>query len=267
MKVKDNPKTLRAILNDAENDDLDVLCDYLTDSGKGRIALSKKDCVQLINAKSSQHYGSAERELIEAELRSFGGNTVANFARNFRDLFGVNSGDPGSESVSAVRYDEIVRDVATHLRVAGIPNLSVAELEDGVLKALLVMSFDRITLEERETILKGLAVPNASTLAQTGVAATGAILAAISLTSAASFSLSRSIATAAAQALLGRALLVSAAPLAVRSISVLAGPVGWALTGAWALADMASPAYRVTVPSVVQIAYMRRKQSVALMQS
>ena len=39
---------------------------------------------------------------------------------------------------------------------------------------------------------------------------------------------------------------------------MLAGPVGWALTGAWTLTDVAGPAYRVTIPAVIQIALLRK---------
>jgi uncharacterized protein YaaW (UPF0174 family) len=73
------------------------------------------------------------------------------------------------------------------------------------------------------------------------------------------YHLSRSVAAASVQALLGRGLAIGATAVIARPIAVLAGPIGWAVTGAWALADMASPAYRVTVPCVVQIAYMRKK--------
>ena len=49
----------------------------------------------------------------------------------------------------------------------------------------------------------------------------------------------------------------------MKGISVFAGPIGWAITAIWAAFDMASPAYRVTVPCVVQVAYMRQKMKAA----
>ncbi|MDW2646713.1 ubiquinol-cytochrome C chaperone family protein, partial [Citrobacter sp. HN-141] len=38
-----------------------------------------------------------------------------------------------------------------------------------------------------------------------------------------------------------------------------AGPVGWVLSSLWLLIDLAGPAYRVTLPSCIFIAYMRQK--------
>ena len=39
--------------------------------------------------------------------------------------------------------------------------------------------------------------------------------------------------------------------------SVFSGPFGWVLTAGWTAYDLSSPAYRVTIPCVIQIAYMR----------
>jgi len=45
----------------------------------------------------------------------------------------------------------------------------------------------------------------------------------------------------------------------MRGIGIALGPIGWAITAVWTFADLSSPAYRVTVPAVIQIAYMRNK--------
>nr|WP_321317172.1 ubiquinol-cytochrome C chaperone family protein [uncultured Campylobacter sp.] len=42
-----------------------------------------------------------------------------------------------------------------------------------------------------------------------------------------------------------------------RIVGIYAGPVGWAITGAWTAVDLASPAYRVTVPACLLIAKLR----------
>ncbi|WP_409012598.1 hypothetical protein [Bacteroides xylanisolvens] len=40
--------------------------------------------------------------------------------------------------------------------------------------------------------------------------------------------------------------------------SIMMGPIGWILTAVWTLIDIAGPAYRVTIPAVIQIAYIRQ---------
>ncbi|RVZ69730.1 YaaW family protein [Helicobacter pylori] len=43
-------------------------------------------------------------------------------------------------------------------------------------------------------------------------------------------------------------------------MGVLAGPIGWVITGALVSINLAGPAYRVTVPACVLIAALRLKQ-------
>lgn len=256
-------ETLAELLSRADAEDLDVLVDYITDSGKGRISLDKSVCAELVKARSSQGYGANELQLIEREIRRFGGNSIANLFRDVRGLLGLlgasDSGGAGAAQSDSVSYDEIVRDVAEHLKVKQERATSTPELEDGILKSLLIASLEKTTPEQRVAILKDLSVPNAQEISKRGIEAVGAGIAGVALTNAVAFQLSRTVASATLQALAGRALVVTTSSLVARPVVALAGPIGWAITGAWALADMASPAYRVTVPCVVQIAYVRRK--------
>lgn len=256
------PATLQEILAHGDVDDLDVLVDYITDSGKGRLALDKSLCAKLVDAKAMHAYPSEERQLIEFEIRKFGGNSVANLVRDLRGLLQSSNSKVSAKAadlVMGVSYDEIVRDVAKHLKVDVSRFAGTPEVEEDLLKSLLLSSFEKMTPQERETVLNELEIPGAADLAHRSVAAIGVGIVAASFTTAMSFYLARYIAGGAVYALLGRGLAVGALALVSRPVAVLAGPVGWALTGAWALADMASPAYRVTIPCVVQVAYMRKK--------
>ncbi|WRF56450.1 hypothetical protein FOG19_07725 [Helicobacter pylori] len=42
-------------------------------------------------------------------------------------------------------------------------------------------------------------------------------------------------------------------------MGVLAGPIGWVITGALVRVNLAGPAYRVTVPACVLVAILRKK--------
>jgi hypothetical protein len=44
----------------------------------------------------------------------------------------------------------------------------------------------------------------------------------------------------------------------VKAVAVFAGPVGWALDAIWGGMLAAGPAYRVTIPCVVQVAFIRQ---------
>ncbi|WQX28428.1 flagellar biosynthesis protein FlgG [Helicobacter pylori] len=43
-------------------------------------------------------------------------------------------------------------------------------------------------------------------------------------------------------------------------MGILAGPIGWVITGALVSINLAGPAYRVTVPACVLVATLRLKQ-------
>lgn len=66
------------------------------------------------------------------------------------------------------------------------------------------------------------------------------------------------VANAIAKAILGRGLSLAANAGIVRTISIFAGPIGWLITGLWAAMDIAGPAYRVTIPAVIQVAFLRQ---------
>ena len=42
-----------------------------------------------------------------------------------------------------------------------------------------------------------------------------------------------------------------------RAFSILTGPIGLALATLWTIYDIAGPAYRVTMPATIMIAYFR----------
>ncbi|MCM7610887.1 hypothetical protein [Enterobacter mori] len=62
-----------------------------------------------------------------------------------------------------------------------------------------------------------------------------------------------------ARVVLGRSLPMVAYLTLSRSIPVLAGPVGMALSTDWLVVDMAGPARRVTVPTCLLVACLRQK--------
>ena len=67
-----------------------------------------------------------------------------------------------------------------------------------------------------------------------------------------------SVVNAVMKFLIGRGLSLAANAAMTRMASIMLGPVGWVLTALWTLLDIAGPAYRVTVPAVIQLSYIRQ---------
>lgn len=257
------PNDLVALLQVSDAEDIHVLVDYITDKGKGRIALASDVCAKLTTAKEMGRYDRSDLVDIGYEIRRFGGNTLTNLYRDARwALFGHTN--PISsvldkvlpDSSPAVDYDEVVRDVASNLKVNFNKNDTLLIIEDGILRKLLKDSFEKMSPEERKTVLDELGVTDLSLLAP---AATAATLLAGKMAGFATYKIALMVANAVAKALLGKGLSFAGNAMLTRSLSVVLGPVGWVVAGLWTIADMASPAYRVTMPCVVQIAYMRQK--------
>ncbi|RZO10656.1 hypothetical protein EKG40_03555 [Pseudomonas moorei] len=230
--------SIEAILSVSDVDDISAVVNYLTDNGAGRLALDGDACKQLIASRDAGHYSSADHELIGREIRLFGGNSLLNLFRK-----------------DGVAYEEIVKDVAKHLKV-NFNDDPISVIEQEILGKILSRAFDQMTEVERKAILEELGVASYSTA---GPAAAVAAICAAKAGGFATYKIAAIVANAIAKAILGKGLSFAATGQLMRSISVAIGPIGWAITALWTAADLASPAYRVTVPCVVQLAYMRQK--------
>ena len=74
-----------------------------------------------------------------------------------------------------------------------------------------------------------------------------------------SYQLTLIIVNAILKALIGRGLSLAGNAALTRTMAVLTGPIGWVITGLWTAVDIASSAYRVTIPAVIQVAALRQK--------
>lgn len=230
------------VLNTADVDDLSILFDHITDKGEGRLSLTSEVCKKLHDARLAGEFPPEIRALAAEELQRFGGNSVVNLIR----------GGTG------VTYREIARDVADHVKAKYGPKADCAEIEMAILLKVLEQAMEQMTEEEKKKLFEEF---GASYKGEgTGPASMATLIGAIKLSGFGVYKLAAVVANAVAKALLGRGLSFGATAALMRGISVFSGPVGWAITAIWTAFDLASPAYRVTVPCVVQIAYMRQKR-------
>jgi len=230
---------LAAVLQDADADDLHVLIDHITDKGAGRISLASSACAMLVQARKCVRPDETALALIAEELSRFGGNSLMNLFR-------------GGGGVS---YDEIARDVADHLKASHHAGSDVAGLEMAILEKLAKQFLDKMSEDDKVKFFNQFGMRYA---AGSGAAASAGLLAAIVASNAAGYQLSALIANGAVTALLGRGL--GAGLGSVAGSAALVAPVALALSVIWGLYGLTSPAYRVTVPCVIHVAYMRRKR-------
>ena len=230
------------VLASADAEDLSILIDHITDKGEGRLSLSSEVCKKLHDARVAGEFSAEIRTLAAEELQRFGGNSLVNLIR----------GGTG------VAYLEIARDVADHVKAKYPAKAGCAEVEMAILLKVLEQAYEQMTEEEKKKLFEEFGAFYKGEGA--GPASMASLIAAIKLPGFGVYKLAAVVANAVAKALLGRGLSFGATAAMMRGISFFSGPVGWAVTAIWTAFDLASPAYRVTVPCVVQIAYMRQKR-------
>lgn len=229
---------LSELLSTAQTEDLDVLVDILTDNGKGRLFLSNESLEKLRSAKHSPDYPEEVLALIAHLIQWYGGNTLANLYRKGK----------------GVPYREVLEDVAEHLKIKMPKETPVSELERAVITVIFQKAWDRMSPEERVQAFEfvGQGVPPGA-----GPLTAAAIQLLLRAGSLSIYRLAMGVANAMTLQVIGRGL-----PFVLPGLSVLLGPVGFSITAIWTVADLSAPAYRVTVPCVVQLAYMRQKKLV-----
>ena len=227
-------------LRSMESKDLDVLVETLTGKDKSNSTenLSQQDGYK-------RHYPDHIKYVdeIAEELQRFGGNTVATY------LFRLGEG---------VLYKEILCDVCDKMKVNYNKNSSVERIEGKLFSKILEKSIDEMdeqVLKDIKDILKDANIDTAKGFSKQ--AALAAMQSAIRAGGFMSYQITLIVANAVAKAVLGRGLTLAANAGLTRVMSIFAGPIGLVITGLWTAVDIAGPAYRITIPAVIQVAFLR----------
>ncbi|BEK32376.1 DUF3944 domain-containing protein [Campylobacter jejuni] len=246
-------------LRELNNGALDNLVSILTkdENGKTRTteSLTEKDLYK-------QHYPNHSKylDLILEELQTFGGNTLANTVRG-----------------AGIFYKEILCDVADKLKVKYDKSANVENIEKAILLNSFNESLKNLSENDLREIVKDFSIDintytiesisnaiaktdNLRLLYQIAMLVVKAITNKVAINTAI-FTTSSLIA---GNGLIGSgavsgALESAATFLGSRVAGTLAGPIGMIISSIWMIIDIADPAFRVTVPAVIYIAFLRRQ--------
>lgn len=229
-----------SILERADNEDLKTLCDIITLDKNGTPRISDSLTKTLGYKRDYPHNMSALIPGMVRELSLYGGNSVVNFFKG-----------EGSD------YSAILRKVAKRLKVSFRNTQSDEVIEGYILQKL----FDNVSEKLSDEELRGLAREfGVKPLRYSRQALVAALQMTIRRGGIYGLTWSMNVANVVAKQAVGRGIAVFASGAVLsRTLSILTGPVGWALTAAWTAYDIAGPAYRVIVPAVICIAYLRQK--------
>ncbi|MCY1930003.1 hypothetical protein [Klebsiella pneumoniae] len=225
IDIQGDDALVQLLLN-ADKGDIDLLIDYVTNTGKFGFSMSDSVKAVLQDAKRQDIPDEETLRLLVRELQHFGGNTFVNLFRR-----------------NGVSYSEIVDDVASHLKMKVPAAASVEEKEALIIDCVFTSSWKKMSDDEHSQILRGMGI-SASVSLDIPVWQKAAL-----------------VANGLAQTTAGKVLPLIAGLGIGRVLGVLTGPVGLAITGLYTAYDISNPAFRVTLPCVVQIAWIRLKNS------
>jgi len=218
--------------------DLEVLVNILikdTD-GKNRYTEKLTSC-EAYKEHAPQH--SKYWKDIAREVQTFGGNTMVNIVRG-----------------TGVPYKEVLTDVCDYHKVKYDKNASTENIEQLFMLKIFESSLEQMTDEQRTDFLKDQGITSKGL---TSPAIMTAVQLAIKGSSALSYKFSSVVANTVLKAMAQRGIIFGANATLARVATVATGPIGLAVSGVWSAYELGKPAYRVTVPAVIEIIYLRGK--------
>lgn len=226
---------LNLVLIQASDDELDPLVEYI-----------KKKTSQMLTVK--EHYEayyprhSMYNDWIAKELRDMGGNSFANLFRGLK-------GPP---------YYEVVCDVAKKIKAPYQNGSNIEDIEGAILETILKKALDEMNEDQKRDLLREMG--GKADIEITSLATTS-FIALFRAGGFYSYQLTVIIANQLARVILGRGLMFATNAMLTKTASLIFGPFSLAVSGVWTAYDIAGPAYSVTIPCVVHVAMLRRKQN------
>lgn len=238
LPLIEDDEDLVPLLRQASSEELDPLVEYIIKKGGVTAQLQRTQRYRQFSV-SRDHCKYADD--IAAEIQKFGANTFWSHA--FRKGRGK-------------KYRKILKKVAKRCGVRAGWWDETAEIEERVLKTVLTKASERMTDQQRHELLSTLNIQRLP--GSSGLVGTAALQTAIQAAGFAPYKLAVIVANGTANALLGHGLAFAANAGLTKAVALFAGPVGWAFDAVWGGMIAAGPAYRVTIPCVVQVALIRQ---------
>lgn len=224
-------------LGEMESSELgDLVNTLIFDKGGKKIyteSLTKKEAYKKYGKDYSQYWKD-----IAEEIQYFGANSIISFFKG-----------------KGVLYREIVGDVADKIKIKYDKDFTAKDIENEILIKILNDSLEKMTEDEKIDFIKDMDLKTGGSF--TSQAIIMAIQALFKAGGFQSYKITLVVTNAILKAVLGRGLSFAGNAMLTRTAAILTGPIGMTLMGILAIFDIAGPAYRVTIPTVIQIAMLR----------
>nr|WP_242678747.1 YaaW family protein [Helicobacter pylori] len=163
--------------------------------------------------------------------------------------------------MKGVLYKEILCDACDHLKVNYNEKSETSLIEQNMLSKLLKDSLEKMSGRQIKELTHELGMTNIDkVIGENKQVLIASVLTLFKAGGSHSYALAVSVADAMVRQTLGHGLSSVIGKVALKkTLGVLAGPIGWVITGALVSINLAGPAYRVTVPACILVATLRKK--------
>lgn len=234
-----------SFLEKIESHDLNDLVNCVINDKDGSSRWTEELTSKEIYKKNSPNHHEYWKE-IASEIQLFGSNSLISPFR----------GNKG------VLYREILIDVCDKMKVNYNKNSTVEIIEKNFLQKIIETTIEQMSDEEKLKLAEEIGISNIDGITNlSGQALTTAFISIFRTGGFKSYQLTLKLANLIWRFLFGKGLQFAANATLAKVMAVLTGPVGWTVTAIWTVSDIAGPAYRVTIPAVMQVALLRAKHS------
>lgn len=238
MAYRDDPDLV--FLSKCTDDELDDLVSLLIYDKDGNTRLTEEltmtDAYKKYNPRHSLYWKE-----IAGEIQCFGANSLATLFRGGK----------------GVLYKEILCDVCKKLKVSYNIDDDAETIENAMLLKVLSGALEKMTADERAEFAKVIGATNLNNLTpQTLLVASQAVF---KVGGFKSYQITLIIVNQVVKIITNKGLKVATNAALVKWLSVFAGPIGLSISTGWTVMDIASPATRITIPAVFEIALLRKQ--------
>lgn len=228
-----------AFLKQCSDEDLELLVSVLIRDPKDNELRYTETLTVSDEYKRHSPNHSCYWECIAAELQTFGANSIVSLFRGGK----------------GVPYREVLTDACDKMKVNYSKNAAIESIEMCLLMKMLENVLSGMKSEELTEFAKAMDMkltnPTPELILMT-------VQSTIKLSGFAAYKFA-TMSLAYILRLVGMKAPMSVYLVLTQSMRVFSGPIGWTVSGAWLAFDIAAPAYRVTVPACVIVAYLRQK--------
>ncbi|WP_392563569.1 DUF3944 domain-containing protein [Orbus wheelerorum] len=224
-----------------DNDDLAMLVSILTYDPKDKSPRYSESLTKHEDYQKYYHKNEHQKywQAIAAEMQTYGANSLVTLARGGK----------------GVCYREILIDVCKRQKVNFSKKAPIEMLEMALMMKMLEVALEKMSDEEKMEFVAemgmNISVPSTQLILTS-------LQSAIRLSGFAAYRFATTT-LAYLLRLIGLKAPMSVYILLTTSMRMMSGPVGLVLNAAWFASDIASPAFRVTIPACVIIGYLRQR--------